>query len=307
MKLYIFTPNKTAIFNQTLEERLRDIFEVVFYTDSKPLSEYRDFINDTEEKIVALDPDFFNWSFSASEIDLMQNVKAICLQTTSFSWIDTKHAGEKGIPVTNLRGFSSEAVAEFALTLALGVARKLPLVIQAGYQQDFVKHQGLELKGKTAGIIGLGRIGTNIANLTKGIGMKTVYWSQNSRNNDFEYRELSDVMSISDVVFLSLAQNDDTQAILTPELISMMRPATMFISTTHQIYDHDLVVRMVQNGKLYGYGYEKDNGNPNDIPGNIYCLPAIAWATQESMEANAEMWIESIILAGQDSYPNRIN
>jgi lactate dehydrogenase-like 2-hydroxyacid dehydrogenase len=237
----------------------------------------------------------------------MQNVKAICLQTTSFSWIDVKHAKDKGIPVTNLRGFSSEAVAEFALTLAFGVARKLPLVAQANYQQDFVKHEGIELKGKTAGIIGLGRIGSNIASLTKGIGMRTLYWSQNSRNSDFEYCELSELLSTADVVFLSLAQNNATESILTPELIRTMRPSTIFVSTTHQIYDHDLMIKMVQEGQLYGYGYEKDNGNPKDIAGNIYCLPAIAWATEESLEANVLMWTDSIISAEQGEYPNQIN
>lgn len=307
MKLYIFTPNKTALFSPELEQELASTFDVIFYTEPKPLSEYADFLADESEKIVALDPDFFNWSFTKEDIDSMKNVKAICLQTTSFSWIDAAHAKEKNIPVLNLRGFSSEAVAEFALTLALGVARKLPLVAQAEYKQDFVAHQGIELKGKTAGIIGLGRIGSNVATLTKGIGMNTIYWSQNSKNESFKYKPLDEVLKTSDILFITIAQNEDTKKLLTDDLLKTMKPSTIFVSIVHQVYNHDLIVQMVQEGKLFGYGYEEDNGNPTAQKGNIYCLPALAWATKESMEANAKLWTESMIEASKSNYLNQIN
>jgi phosphoglycerate dehydrogenase-like enzyme len=175
MKLYIFTPNKDALFTPKHVSDLENLFDVTFGTEIKSISEYTDFISDTSEKIVALDPDLFDWNFTKEDIDTFKNVKAIVLQTTSFSWIDTDYAKEKGIPVVNLRGFSAQSVAEYAFMLALGVARKMSLVAQDGYAQDFVKHQGIELKGKTAGIIGLGRIGSNIATITKGFGMNTTH------------------------------------------------------------------------------------------------------------------------------------
>lgn len=307
MKLYIFTPNKEALFSPELISKLNSNLDVVFYTDIKPFADYTDFLADESEKVVALDPDFFDWKFSKEQIDLMKNVKAICLQTTSFSWIDSEYAKLKNIPVLNLRGFSQEAVAEYALMLALGVARKMALVVQKGYVQDFVAHQGIELKGKTAGIIGLGRIGTCIANLCSGIGMNVQYWSKNTRNESFAYAEIEELLKTSDVVFVALARNDDTAKILTDGLLETMKNEAIFVSIAGKIYNQELVIKMVQDGKLYGYGYEADNANPTLHAGNIYSLPALAWATKESMELNANMWIDSMISASKDELKNEIN
>ena len=307
MKLYVFTPNKEALFTPELEAMLNKSFDVVFYTQIKPFEEHTDFINDESEKVVALDPDFFNWSFQKEQIDLIKNAKAICLQTTSFSWIDGEYAKSKNIPVLNLRGFSQEAVAEYALMLALGTARKMALVAQKGYVQDFVAHQGIELKGKTAGVIGLGHIGTCIANLCSGIGMNVKYWSKNTRNESFTYCEIDELLRTSDVVFVALARNDDTKKILTDELLQTMKNKAIFVSIAGKTYNQELVIKMVQDGKLYGYGYEADNANPTLHTGNIYSLPALAWATKESMESNAKMWTDSIVSAGAGEYKNQIN
>jgi lactate dehydrogenase-like 2-hydroxyacid dehydrogenase len=306
MKLYIFTPNKEAVFSKTLEQQLAKEFEVIFFTSPKPLSEHTEFVHDETEKIVALDPDYFGWKFTSQDIDLLKNVKAICLQTTSFSWIDTKYANEKNIPVLNLKGFSTEAVTEFAFMLALGVARKLPLIIQADYKQDFVAHQGVELKGKTAGIIGLGRIGKSIAEKCQGFGMTVKYWSKSSRDENLELSELEDIISGSDLIFIALAQNEETAHTLPDELLLKMKKSCIFISIAHKVFNEQLIVKMVQEGQLYGYGTEEDNGNPTTIKGNILILPAVAWATNESMSKNGEMWTISILKAKDGVFLSKV-
>jgi lactate dehydrogenase-like 2-hydroxyacid dehydrogenase len=306
MKLYIFSPNKKAIFSDALLAQLSKNYEVVFYETPTPLSEHTDFVNDETEKVVALDPDYFGWRFTKEDVDLCKNVKAFCLQTTSFSWIDTDYAKEKNVPVLNLKGFSSEAVAEFAFMLALGVARKLPLIIQADYKQDFVEHQGIELRGKVAGVIGLGNIGTDIAEKCKGFGMKTLYWSKNTKNEKFEYSELSNLLEVCDVIFVALAQNSNTQNILTDELLRKMKKTGIFVSIAHKVFNEDTIIKMVQDGELYGYGTEEDNGSPK-IKGNILVLPAVAWATNESMSLNGEMWVNSILELKKDIFVNKVS
>ncbi|MEN9852648.1 MAG: hypothetical protein RI996_591 [Candidatus Parcubacteria bacterium] len=307
MKLYIFSPNKKAIFSDLLLSQLENNYEVIFHETPTPLLQHADFINDIDEKVIALDPDYFDWKFTSEDIDLCKNVKAFCLQTTSFSWMDTEHAKERGVPVLNLKGFSREAVAEFAFLLALGVARKLPLLIQAEYKQDFIAHQGIELRGKTAGIIGLGNIGTNIAENCKGFGMKTLYWSKNTRNDKFEYRELVDLLETADVIFVTLAYNQETATILTDELLKKMKSTSIFVSIAHKLFSENTIIEMVQNRNLYGYGTEEENGNPTKIKGNILILPAVAWATNESMSANGEMWTNTILQLKKGAYLNRVN
>ena len=83
----------------------------------------------------------------------MKNIKAISLQTTSFHYIDLPYLSHLSIPVTNLRGFSTNAVAEQALMMTFALARKLPIIIQDNWKIDFEKFRGFELTGKRVGII----------------------------------------------------------------------------------------------------------------------------------------------------------
>ncbi len=296
-------------FLRISQRELKNNFEVIFYTEPKPLKDHLDFLSDLDEKIIALDPDYFDWKFAKEDIYLCENVKAICLQTTSFNWIDTEHAKEKNIPILNLKGFSSEAVSEFAFMLALGVARKLPLIIQSNYKQDFLAHQGMELRCKKAGIVGLGRIGNGIAEKTKAFGMDTFYWSKNSRNENFKYLELEDLFLSCDIIFISLAYNEDTKNILSEKLIKSINKTSILISfnVTKKLINEESVIKMVQDGDLYGYGTEEDNTGPDKIKGNILILPAVAWDTTESLLKSGEMWTDSILKAKEGIFLNRVN
>ncbi len=97
---------------------------------------------------MAIDPDFCDWKFPNEVIDKIPNLNAIHLQTTSFSWVDVDYCKQKDIPVVNLRGFSSIAVAEWATMLTLTLARRLPVVIKDSWKLDYDKHRGFELRGK---------------------------------------------------------------------------------------------------------------------------------------------------------------
>lgn len=154
MKIIILSPNTDILFSEDMKRSIRACGEVIFVREARSLMDVSELFDDTP-KIVAIDPVFCAWQVSREVIENMKHVQAICLQTTSFSWIDTAAARECGIAVTNLRGFSTEAVAEWAIMMTINVARRVPLIIKDGWKQDFSKHQGVELRGKTAGIIGL--------------------------------------------------------------------------------------------------------------------------------------------------------
>ena len=137
--------------------------------------------------------------------------------------------------------------------------------------------------------------------------MNVKYWSKDTKNEAFEYCEIKELVQTSDVVFVALAQNDDTAKILTDDLLKSMKSDAIFVSIAHKIFNHDLIVKMVQEGKLYGYGYEEDNGKPTKYEGNIFVLPSLAWATKESMTLNATMWVDSMISASTGEYKNQVN
>jgi D-3-phosphoglycerate dehydrogenase / 2-oxoglutarate reductase len=146
--------------------------------------------------------------------------------------------------VTNLRGFSTNAVAEQALSIAFSLARRLPLVIRDGWKTDFEKYRGVELSDKKAGIIGLGRIGTRIAEMAQAFGMETLYWSRSTRDERFAYLELVDLIRESDVLFYTLAKNDETLHLLSPELLAYLKKTVLFVSIAH--IDHALFVSLAE-------------------------------------------------------------
>jgi len=308
MKIYVLTPNAKALFTAELKDKLNSAGEVILVESPQPMKDIPGLFDSKEEKILAIDPDFNNWKVNNEDIEKVQNLKAIVLQTTSFSWIDGDFAKSKGIPVINLRGFSTEAVAEWTLLMALSIARKLPIVAKDDWKQDYVKHMGIELKGKTAGVIGLGSIGTRVAELFSGIGMEVVYWSKNSEDERFKRVELEQLIKSSDVISPHVAQNDETQGLITDEMLKSMKQSSIFISTIHNIYNHELLLQMVKDNKIYGYGFEEDGGGKlATYDGNIFGVPALGWCTEDSLRKNAEQWVNAIVKVTKEQFDNQIN
>jgi len=307
MKIIILSPNADVLFNPELKSELESSGEVVYVKDIKPISEVSELYQGDEERILAIDPDFSNWKVDNSDLEKIPNLTGVCLQTTSFSWIDIDFLKSKKIPVMNLRGFSSEAVAEWAFLMALNVARKIPLVSQKGWKYNYSDHTGIELKGRTAGVIGLGSIGTRIAELCSAFGMNVVYWSKNSRDDRFKYVELEELMKVSDVILPAVAQNEDTKSLISDEMLKNMKDKAIFVSIVHKIYNHELLLDLVKNGKIYGYANEEEDTRTPELSGNIWTGLQLGWCTEESMSRNAVQWVESIINASNKEYPTRVN
>lgn len=306
-KIIIISPNVDVLLSEEQLEILRGVGEVVLVKDSKPLLEVSELYEGTESRIVAIDPDFCEWSFPNDVIDKIPNLQAICLQTTSFSWVDLEHTKDLDIPVTNLRGFSSVAVAEWATMLVLALARRVPLQIKDGWKPDYEKHRGLELRGKTAAVIGLGRIGTAVAENLAGLGMDVQYWSRSSRDERFRYAELEDLVRSSDVIVSTIAHTKETETLLSDELVKSMKPTALLVDMAHPIYNTELVLQMAAEGKLGGYALEDEKNSFGHYAGNVWNGPALAWSINESMSKNAALWVESILNASKGDFPTKVN
>ncbi len=307
MKIFIVSPNANALFTPNLQKKLETAGEVILIEEIKPFKDVQELFLGTEDRILAIDPDFCDWKIPNEIIDMIPHLKGVCLQTTSFSWIDIDHAKQKGIPVMNLRGFSTIAVSEWATMMVLLLARKMPLVIKDGWKQDYTKHKGIELGGKIAGIVGLGRIGTAIAHNMHGLGMNVQYWSKQSTNNNYEKVSLEDVMNTSDVIIPAVARNTDTKGLITDAMIESMRKTAIFISIVHEVYNHELLLKKASAGEIFGYGFEESKGEFMKYSGNVWAGPELGWCTQDSFRKNGELWTESIIQAVQGNYQTRIN
>jgi lactate dehydrogenase-like 2-hydroxyacid dehydrogenase len=306
MKLFILTPNADTLFTKDQLKSLDAAGDVTIYTDIKPLADLRELYAGDEPRVVAVDPDFTDWTFPNDVIDKMPNLKALCLQTTGFNWVDVDHLSQKNIPVTHLLGFSTVAVAEWATFMTLAVARRLPLVAKDNWKLDYDRHRGFELRGKTAGIVGLGRIGTAIAENMAGLGMKVQYWSRSSEDTRFEKVSLKELVKTSDVIIPATASNEETKVLISDDMLATMRPTAVVVGVVEPIFSHKLLIKMVQSGKAGGYAFEDEKGPFGKYEGNVWNGPALGWCTDESLSKNGELWVESIVNAAKGTFPTRI-
>lgn len=309
MKIYIISPNAESMLTPAQRNALDAVGDVAIFGDSKPFDQLTELYAGDEPRIVAVDPDFSDWQFPNEVIDKIPNLQAICLQTTSYSWVDVAHAAEKGIPVVDLRGFSSVAVAEWATCMALATARRVPVVIADGWKLDYEKHRGFELRGKTAGIVGLGNIGTAVAENMAGLGMQVQYWSRKSEDSRFNKASLEDVIRTSDVIFITIAITEDTKELITDDMLRAIKPTAVVVSITDspEIYNHTLLLDLVAHNAVGGYAFEDEKKPMGTYQGNVWNGPALGWCTSESMAKNAQQWVEAIVAATNGDYPTRVN
>lgn len=291
MRLYILAPNGNNFSNSQMEKLYTVYSEIIFVDKVMRFSELPK-INDDTNKVFAIDPDFCDWNIPNYALDT-NGLKAICLDTTSYSWVDLEYAKTKNIIITNVRHWSTNAVAEQGILMALMLARKIPLLTQNNMQINFATMRGTELHSKTAGIIGLGHIGTRLCELLKGIGMKVVYWSAHSQNSDFEFVPIQQLFAESDFIFPALLKNKDTEKIITDELLKSMKPNTIFCEiTANFLYNHNLLLELAKTNKIGGYGFEKAE---TGYTGNILALPPLAYYTVEAMQKNINQWLECML------------
>lgn len=311
MKLIILDP---LYQNLATEQNTADLknsgFEVIVESEVRALKECGSLF-EPGDKIVAINPDFVDWSLPKESFHDIPDLKAIITQSTSFGWIDTDYAKSRNIAVFNIRNFSTDAVADWAVLMMLNVARKIPLLVKndfpLNFGSDFETYQGMNLKGKTAGIIGLGNIGTAIAERCSGLGMNVQYWNRSTKENGFKAVDVDTIFQSSDVVIPCLADSEETKKIITDEHLNMMHKNTMLISIVHKVFNEALAIEMAENGKIYGFGFEGKPESFKTYKGNIWAAPSYAWCTTETLKNSVNAFINVACDYVDGKFKNQVN
>lgn len=291
----IIVVNKSTDFTEDQINKLKEKGKVVFVETKEDWIGYND-VDSDEEKILLLDPGIAEWKFSNDRLQDFNNLKAICLPTTDFSWVDVNFLKEKGALVTNVPKYSTEAVAEHCILLMLSLAKKLPLIIRNDWELDEELHLGNNIKGKVMGIIGLGDIGTRTAELGEAIDMNVKYWSRSSRDQRFEYLELEDLIKSSDYIFLTMAENKETEGFFSKSRADMMKRTSSIINIAGEgIWDLEYLNEKLQRNEISGIGFESDSKKITDYKGNVMVTPHIAWYTKESFDEDFRIWADCVI------------
>jgi lactate dehydrogenase-like 2-hydroxyacid dehydrogenase len=307
MKFYLIVPDKECGLTSEQQKQLAMYGEVVIIQHKGKLALLTELTQDNDEKILALDPTVFDWDLDVAALDHIPNVKAVITQSTSFDWIHPKELASRNIIGCNCPGFSSESVAEYAICMAIEVARRLPVYIKNNWKIDWSVKPML-LKGKTLGVIGMGRIGKAMAAAGKGIGMDVIYWSRKTRHNDYTFTELAELFQKADVLMPALVENDDTKRIISNDLIDTMKPSAVIvgIGRVKALLPEAYILEKVAQNKLGGYALEGEGAKPlHEYQGNVWALPPMAWISQESLTNLIAMWVDNMV-AIADNKPKNI-
>lgn len=290
MKIYI--TYEKIFFTEAQITALEQLGKLVFLETYFDLNK-APYIEDSEEKILMADPEWYNWNLREEHIRKIPNLKAICINTTAFEWIDWKYCNDNKIFVTRTPKYSTDSVAEYAVFLMMCLAKKLPFQIKSNYKMEYnLKMLNTEIKNKTVGIIGLGTIGSRIAEILDGLGMKVIYWSKSSKNNNYKKVEIDDIFKYADFIIPAFATNDETRKIISDERINMMNGNGLIniIINPVEIYNHKLMLKMAEEEKI-SYAFEiYDDKTLSEYKGNIMATAPYAFYTKESIDRLVELW-----------------
>ncbi len=239
-------------------------------------------------------------------IEAAEKLEFIDVAFTGVDHVGLAAARGRNIPVSNASGYSNESVAELVLGMALSLLRNIPQVqerVRAGATKEGLV--GGELKGKTAGIIGFGKIGSRTGELMQAFGAKVLATRHKSTAPFPDYVEeagMEDLLKRSDIVVLHCPLNDSTRGLMDYEKLSLMKPSALLINVARGpvVVEIDLV-RALEEGLIAGAGidvFDIEPPLPLDTPllsaPNTLLTPHVAFATRQSMTLRAEIVFENL-------------
>jgi glyoxylate reductase len=234
------------------------------------------------------------------ELDLLPDLRLIANYGVGYDNVDLAACRERGVAVTNTPGVLDAAVAE--LTLALMLACRRQLVVSDGFVREGQWNTiwsrpprlGRDLAGSTLGLVGMGRIGTEVARRAEAFGMRVVH----HRRNDG--LPLDELLRTADVVSLHVPLTPETHGLLPRERLALLQDGATLVNTARgQIVDEDALVDALVSGRISaGLDVFADEPHvPERLLGlpNVVLTPHIASATVETREAMTRVLVDNVL------------
>ncbi len=310
MKILVTPTSLQPGKNDAALSPLRDFAdELVFNPTGKPLSEddLIPLLADCDGFIAGLD------SITAKVLQSCPNLKVISRYGAGYDRVDTEAAKKLGILVTNTPGVNAQAVGELAFGLILAAARKIPYLDSQTRSGAWVRSTGIELKGKTLGILGLGAIGRVVAGCAQGFGMHVLAYDPFINEEYCSTHQIGSVsfdelMGRSNVVSLHLPLLESTHHLIDARAISLLPDQAIIVNASRGgIIDEDAAYDALKSGKLAGLGLDAfETEPPKDSRlfefDNVIATPHTGAHTKEATDNMANASIRNLIdlLSGRD-------
>ena len=237
--------------------------------------------------------------FSAPTLEKCKDLKHIVfLGTGAASFVDVEAARKLGIKVSTISGYGDTTVAEHAMGLVFAAARHIATmhgIVRAGGWRPM---QGMELRGKTLGIVGLGGIGREMARIAGGIGFKVLAWNRTPKPDTVP---LETLLARSDIVSLHLALNDRTRGFLDRARLGKTRKGVIVVNTARAgVVDEPALIDLLKSGQIGHYAtdvFGKEPPEPSEPLLGLDNVTLTSHAGYNTPEAAMTMYRRAIDLA----------
>ena len=249
---------------------------------------------------------------SAAVIDACPNMKMIAVLATGYNVVDYDYAKEKGIPVCNVPTYGTASVGQYAIALLLEVCHHIGHHSKTVFDGKWQNHIDwcywdyplIELDGKTAGIIGFGRIGQTTGRIAKALGMNVIAYDlypNESGKAIAEYVDLETVLAKSDVLFLHCNLTPENTGLINKENIAKMKDGAILINNSRgQLIDEQDVTDALNSGKLAAAGLDVVYSEPikadNPLLGAKNCIitPHMSWGAKEARQRIMNITVDNV-------------
>ncbi len=249
---------------------------------------------------------------------LAKNLKLICVFATGFDNVDVSYCRKRGIAVCNVKGYSTESVAQLTVAMALQLLGRIPeftaYVESGAYSksglQNYLEPIFCELSGKTWGIIGCGNIGSKVAKIAEAFGCRVLV-NKRTPHMVYENATVEKICGESDIISIHAPLTDETRGLINREMIAKMKKTAILINVARgAITDESAIAEAVEKGELGGFGADVYSTEPfpENHPythimhkSNVCLTPHMAWAALEARRRCLDeiiMNIESFLAGG---------
>ena len=279
------------------------VYDRTSYVDAPIIAER---IGDAEIVVLNKTP------ITKATLDACPNMKMIAVLATGYNVVDYDYAKQKGIPVCNVPTYGTASVGQYAIALLLEVCHHIGHHSNTVFEGKWQNHIDwcywdyplIELDGKTAGIIGFGRIGQTTGRIAKALGMNVIAYDlypNESGKAIAEYVDLETVLAQSDVLFLHCNLTPENTGLINKENIAKMKDGAILINNSRgQLIDEQDVTDALNSGKLAAAGLDVVYSEPikadNPLLGAKNCIitPHMSWGAKEARQRIMNITVDNV-------------
>ncbi|HEV2802527.1 MAG TPA: D-2-hydroxyacid dehydrogenase [Pyrinomonadaceae bacterium] len=249
---------------------------------------------------------------TGAELAQLPTLRLVAVAATGTDNIDLKSCRERGVSVSNVRGYAAHTLPEHVLMLMLALRRNLSAYTrdlgggawQRAEQFCLLDHPIRDLHGSRLGIIGYGALGQSVERLARAVGMQTLVAEHKGANSVRQGRTpFPEVLATSDVITLHTPLNEETRGLVGAAELAQMRSDAVLINCARGgVVDESALLEALRAGVIAGAGVDVLSREPpregnalleSDLP-NLIVTPHVAWASLQAMQALADQLIDNI-------------